>query len=137
MRSARVEANFWPLLGVEPLLGRVFTPEEEKRGERLAVLSYQLWQQQFGGTKEALGSLGWLPETGLFAAPGKTDIKPVNVVLKREGSGLRPVKPYIRLAASAMEVDTGVVDPAPASPALPLSPVECVRALPALSPVLL
>jgi predicted permease len=56
LRSARVEASFWSLLGVEPLLGRVFTAEEEKRGERLAVLSYQLWQQQFGGTKEALGS---------------------------------------------------------------------------------
>lgn len=56
MRSARVEANFWPLLGVEPLLGRVFTPDEENRGERLVVLSYQLWQQQFGGTKEALGA---------------------------------------------------------------------------------
>jgi len=56
LRSARVAANFWPLLGVEPVLGRVFTPEEEKRGERLAVLSYQLWQEQFGGTKDALGS---------------------------------------------------------------------------------
>ncbi len=56
MRSARVGANFWPLLGVEPLLGRAFTAEEEKRGERVAVLSYPLWQQQFGGTKEALGS---------------------------------------------------------------------------------
>lgn len=56
MRSARVGANFWPLLGVEPLLGRVFTAEEEKRGERVAVLSYQLWQQQFGGRREAVGS---------------------------------------------------------------------------------
>ena len=56
MRSARVAANFWPVLGVEPLLGRVFTPEEEKRGERLAVLSYQLWQERFGGAKEALGA---------------------------------------------------------------------------------
>src|SRR5579872_402004 len=55
MRSARVSADFWPLLGVEPLLGRVFTWEEESRGERLAVLSYQLWQQQFGGSKKALG----------------------------------------------------------------------------------
>jgi putative ABC transport system permease protein len=55
MRSARVTANFWPLLGVKPLLGRVFTPEEESRGERLAVLSYELWQQQFGGSKEVLG----------------------------------------------------------------------------------
>lgn len=56
MRSARVPANFWPLLGVDPVIGRVFTPEEEKRGERVAVLSYQLWQQQFGGRAEALGS---------------------------------------------------------------------------------
>jgi predicted permease len=56
MRSARVAANFWPLLGVEPLAGRVFTADEEQRGKRMAVLSYQLWQQQFGGTKEALGS---------------------------------------------------------------------------------
>uniref|UniRef100_Q023R3 Permease n=1 Tax=Solibacter usitatus (strain Ellin6076) TaxID=234267 RepID=Q023R3_SOLUE len=56
MRSARVSANFWPVLGVQPLLGRVFTPEEEKRGDRVAVLSYQLWQDHFGGTPEALGS---------------------------------------------------------------------------------
>ncbi len=55
MRSARVSANFWPLLGVKPILGRVFTPEEETRGERLAVLSYELWQRQFGGSREALG----------------------------------------------------------------------------------
>jgi predicted permease len=55
MRSARVSANFWPLLGVRPLLGRVFTAEEESRRERLAILSYQLWQQQFGGSKEVLG----------------------------------------------------------------------------------
>jgi predicted permease len=55
MRSARVSADFWPLLGVKPLLGRVFTAEEEYRGDRLAVLSYALWQQQFGGSKEALG----------------------------------------------------------------------------------
>ncbi len=56
MRSARVSADFWPLLGVEPLLGRVFTPDEEKRGERVAVLSYQLWQQQFGGAPDVLGA---------------------------------------------------------------------------------
>jgi predicted permease len=55
MRSARVSANFWPLLGVAPLLGRVFTAAEEKRGERLAVLSYDLWQQQLGGSREVLG----------------------------------------------------------------------------------
>src|SRR5580704_4079192 len=33
MRSARVPANFFPLLGVAPILGRVFNADEEKRGE--------------------------------------------------------------------------------------------------------
>jgi predicted permease len=55
MRSARVSANFFPLLGVEPMLGRVFSPGEESRGERRVVLSYDLWQRQFGGSGEALG----------------------------------------------------------------------------------
>ncbi len=60
-----------------------------------------------------------IPETGLFAVRGKTDIKPVKVVLKRKGSGLRPVKPYIRLSVTSKRRsfgDTRVVDPAPATP---------------------
>jgi predicted permease len=56
MRSARVPANFWTVLGVEPMLGRVFTADEEKRGDRVAVLSHQLWQQAFAGSKEAIGA---------------------------------------------------------------------------------
>lgn len=56
LRSARVPANFFPLLGVEPILGRVFSTDEEKRGERVLVLSYGLWQRQFGGSPQAIGS---------------------------------------------------------------------------------
>ncbi len=56
MRSARVAADFFPLLGVEPKLGRVFSADEEKRGERVIVLSYSLWQKRFGGSEAALGS---------------------------------------------------------------------------------
>lgn len=56
MRSARVPANFWSVLGVQPILGRVFTADEEKRGERVVVLSYGLWQRQFGGLKDAIGA---------------------------------------------------------------------------------
>jgi predicted permease len=56
MRSARVSASFWSVLGVSPILGRLFTTQEEKRGERVVVLSYSLWQRQFAGLKEAIGA---------------------------------------------------------------------------------
>lgn len=56
LRSARVFANFFPLLGVEPLLGRVFTADEEKRAEPVVVLSYGFWQSHFAGSAQALGS---------------------------------------------------------------------------------
>lgn len=56
MRSARVTANFFPLLGVEPILGRVFSAHEEKLGESVVILSYGLWQRRFAGSASALGA---------------------------------------------------------------------------------
>ncbi len=56
LRSARVPANFFPLLGVAPQLGRVFSTDEEKHGEHVAVLSHALWQRRFGGSARAIGS---------------------------------------------------------------------------------
>ena len=56
MRSARVSANFFSLLGVQQLLGRVFSTEEEEHGEGVVVLSYGLWKQHFGGSTRALGA---------------------------------------------------------------------------------
>ncbi|HUE20415.1 MAG TPA: ABC transporter permease [Bryobacteraceae bacterium] len=56
MRSARVPANFFPMLGVAPMLGRVFSAEEEKRGDRVVVLSYGLWQCRYGRSPQALGT---------------------------------------------------------------------------------
>src|SRR5258708_24170369 len=56
MRSARVTANFFPLLGVGPLIGRVFSADEEQRVESVPVLSYGLWQRRVGGSDQVLGS---------------------------------------------------------------------------------
>jgi putative ABC transport system permease protein len=49
-------ANFFPLLGVNPIYGHTFFPEEDRAGGPLVVLlSYGFWQRQFGGAPDAVG----------------------------------------------------------------------------------
>lgn len=51
-----VSADFFPILGVAPLIGRTFTENEDvPNGPRVVVLSYDLWQQQFGGDRSVIG----------------------------------------------------------------------------------
>src|SRR5688500_17255267 len=48
--GARVSHSYFRVLGVHPLLGRDFTPEDDRMGApRTAILSYELWQQLYGG----------------------------------------------------------------------------------------
>jgi putative ABC transport system permease protein len=54
--AAKVSANFFPLLGVEPILGRVVLPEDVgPKGERVLVIGQALWEKRFGGESSALG----------------------------------------------------------------------------------
>jgi putative ABC transport system permease protein len=47
--GARVTASLFPLLGIQPALGRTFSDEEDRPGyEQVAVISHRLWQQRFG-----------------------------------------------------------------------------------------
>ena len=56
IRAARVSASVFPALGVSPLMGRAFTPEEDRSGsDNLALLSYSLWQNQYHGDPNILG----------------------------------------------------------------------------------
>src|SRR2546423_6945388 len=54
--AVRVSSNMFPLLGAQPLLGRVFLPEEDSPGRPPAVvISHGLWPRCFGGAREGLG----------------------------------------------------------------------------------
>ncbi len=49
-------ASMFPLLGMEPVLGRGFTEEEDRvGGPPVVVLTYGLWQRKFGGNREIIG----------------------------------------------------------------------------------
>lgn len=52
-----VSANFFDVLGVHPLLGRTFLPEEDTGpgAHQVVVLSYNGWHEQFGGDPEIVG----------------------------------------------------------------------------------
>jgi putative ABC transport system permease protein len=48
VQNFQVSANFFPLLGVQPRLGRVFLPEEEEPGKNQEILlSHSLWEQRY------------------------------------------------------------------------------------------
>jgi putative ABC transport system permease protein len=52
----RVSANLFSLLGVEPQLGRAFTPEEDQpSAARVAIMSHGLWQRRFGSDAKIIG----------------------------------------------------------------------------------
>ena len=56
--GASVSANLFPLLGVHPILGRNFLPEEERIGRSdVVLLSYGLWKRRFGGDTAIAGKM--------------------------------------------------------------------------------
>jgi putative ABC transport system permease protein len=56
LRGAIVSHEFLPTLGVEPLQGRWFLPEEDTPNNYFAaVIGYGLWQRRFGGDPQIIG----------------------------------------------------------------------------------
>src|SRR5689334_16023595 len=56
VRTLRASGSLLATLGVKPFMGRTFTPDEDTpRGARVALISYELWQNRFGGIREILG----------------------------------------------------------------------------------
>jgi putative ABC transport system permease protein len=52
----RVSAGFFAALGVQPLLGRTFRPDEDRLGrEQVVVLKHSLWERRFASDPKILG----------------------------------------------------------------------------------
>jgi putative ABC transport system permease protein len=75
--ASRMTAGLFSTLGVQPILGRVFTEREDNAHEPLAVISYALWMNHFHRDSNVLGKsidldrtsytiIGVMPRSFLF-----------------------------------------------------------------------
>ena len=83
IQAAAVSSDFFALLRVAPLLGRTFTPDEDRPGEgHVVVLGYNFWRDHFASDRNILGRgilldgetysvVGVMPETFRFPSWGK------------------------------------------------------------------
>ena len=54
--ASSVSQGFFETLGVPPMLGRIFSPEEDQPGRtNVVVLSYRFWQEHFGSNPDIVG----------------------------------------------------------------------------------
>jgi predicted permease len=71
--TLRASANFLPILGVNPILGRLFTQEEDREGgPRTVILSNAFFKSRFGGDPAVIGrsiTLNGVPQTVIGVVP--------------------------------------------------------------------
>ncbi len=81
--SARVSADFFPMLGVKPAMGRWFLPEEDQPLSRAVIISNSLWKRHFDSDRDLAGKTIQLDGRGYtvvgimppgFNFPTKADI---------------------------------------------------------------
>jgi len=65
LSGVQASASFFSLLGVRPLIGRDFLPQDDqKRAAPVVMLSEGFWNSKFGGSPEILGKMLTLDGTG-------------------------------------------------------------------------
>jgi putative ABC transport system permease protein len=56
VNSIKASLDLLPMFGVQPLVGRFFTPEETQMGhDQVAIIGHRLWQTRYGGDPAILG----------------------------------------------------------------------------------
>ena len=82
LTGMRVDAGFFDLLGLKPLLGRFGTPEEDAAGrDRVLVLTQSFWEAHFGADRGVIGRevrLGGEPCTIIGVAPRAAEVLDVH-----------------------------------------------------------
>jgi putative ABC transport system permease protein len=100
--------GFFNVLGVRPILGRTFTPEDDRRGGGrdgpVAVISYRFWQRHFGGTGDVVGRPLTLNRVS-FTVIGVTEPDFVGLVAGRSFDVAVPLgtEPLIRGTDSSLD----------------------------------
>ncbi len=56
VNASRMAPAVFSALGISPLIGRVFTAQEDQQRELVAVLSYASWKSRFNGRQEIIGT---------------------------------------------------------------------------------
>jgi predicted permease len=74
LETLYVSANFFPMLGARPEIGRTFTATEDNglKGAPVAVLAHAFWERRFGARRDILGraiTLGGAPYTVIGVLP--------------------------------------------------------------------
>lgn len=107
IRVGKASADFFETLGVRPVLGRTFRPEEDQQDKNVPViLTYGTWQSRFGGDRAAIGKtlvlngepatvVGVLPQDFSFAPTQSAEIwtalRATDYFLRRNLYWLSPV----------------------------------------------
>jgi predicted permease len=55
VQGESVSADLFQVLGVQPMLGRTFLPNEDEPGNQVVILSHELWQRRFGADRGIIG----------------------------------------------------------------------------------
>jgi putative ABC transport system permease protein len=69
----RVTANFFSVLGVQPVLGRAFTDADDTSGARVVMISHALWQRRYGSDPGIVGRT--IAMTGQNTTSSAGDVK--------------------------------------------------------------
>ncbi|MCI0339294.1 MAG: ABC transporter permease [Acidobacteria bacterium] len=88
LQAGVVSANLFPILGVQPIFGRLFRPEEDQPGTgQVAILNHDFWQKRFAGNQQIVGqtiSLDGRPFTVVGVMPPGFGVLPPDAQSPKE-----------------------------------------------------